>query len=128
MLIFKFCSRESIQGFWQLGDELRGHSKNSDDHEWLMTATKLAEQTMSKGERRINLDLTKGSAEMRPMDNYGFQEENKFDSFKFNTLKLDAKMNENVTKSSLNAAYQNPVGLAWLIFAASLRLNCFIYF
>ncbi|KAL2532328.1 DCD (Development and Cell Death) domain protein [Abeliophyllum distichum] len=108
-------SMESIQGFWQLGDELRGHSKNSEDHKWLMAATKLAEQTSSKGERRINLDLTKDSAEMRPRDNYGFQRENKFDSFNFNMLNLETKMNENVTKSSLrniydtNAAYENPV-------------------
>lgn len=106
---------ESIRDFWQLGDELRGHSKNSEDQKWLMAATKLEEQTRSKGERRINLDLSKGYAEIRPRDNYGFQGENKFDSLNFNILNLETKMNENVMKSSMrniydtNAAYHNPV-------------------
>ncbi|XP_022841710.1 B2 protein-like [Olea europaea var. sylvestris] len=106
---------ESIRDFWRLGDELRGHSKNSEDQKWLMAATKLEEQTRSKGERRINLDLSKGYAEIRPRDNYGFQGENKFDSLNFNILNLETKMNENVMKSSMrniydtNAAYHNPV-------------------
>ncbi|KAK6128276.1 hypothetical protein DH2020_037989 [Rehmannia glutinosa] len=76
---------------------------------------KLAEQTRSKAERRINLDLSKGSAEMRPRDSFGFQEDNKFESFNFNMLNLDTKLNENISKSSLrngiysmNAVYQNP--------------------
>ncbi|KAI3457834.1 hypothetical protein Pfo_014497 [Paulownia fortunei] len=106
---------ESIHSFWQLGDELRGQSKVSEDHKWLVAASKLAEQTRSKAERRINLDLSKGSAELRPRDNFGFQEDNKFESFNFNMLNLEAKLNENMTKSSLrngmynmNAVYQNP--------------------
>ncbi|KAI9084008.1 hypothetical protein K1719_034004 [Acacia pycnantha] len=36
---------DSMHSFWQLGDELRGHSKTSEDHKWLMVASKLAEQT-----------------------------------------------------------------------------------
>ncbi|KAL0424201.1 UNVERIFIED_CONTAM: B2 protein [Sesamum radiatum] len=68
---------ESIHSFWQLGDELRGQSKVSEDHKWLVAASRLAEQTRPKAERRINLDLSKGSAEVRPRDNYGFQEDNK---------------------------------------------------
>ncbi|KAF2316419.1 hypothetical protein GH714_041760 [Hevea brasiliensis] len=50
---------DSMQSFWQLGDELRGQSKVSEDHKWLMAASKLAEQTRSKGERMNNLDLSK---------------------------------------------------------------------
>ena len=51
---------ESLHSFWQLGDELRGQSKVSEDHKWLMVASKLAEQTQAKGERVNNLDLSKG--------------------------------------------------------------------
>ncbi|KAK6153163.1 hypothetical protein DH2020_012802 [Rehmannia glutinosa] len=106
---------ENIHSFWQLGDDLRGQSKVLDDQKWLVAASKLAEQTRSKAERRINLDLSKGSAEMRPRDSFGFQEDNKFESFNFNMLNLDTKLNENISKSSLrngiysmNAVYQNP--------------------
>ncbi|KAK4410007.1 B2 protein, partial [Sesamum angolense] len=109
------CSMESIHSFWQLGDELRGQSKVSEDHKWLVAASQLSEQTRPKAECRINLDLSKGSAEVRPRDKYGFQEDNKFESFNFNMLNLESKMNENVTKNSprnviynMNPMYQNP--------------------
>jgi len=96
---------ESLRSFWQLGDELRGQSKVSEDHKWLVAASKLAEQTQAKGERMNNLDLSKGLPEMRPRDKLGFQE-NKFESFNFNMMNLDSKMTENVNKSSLrNSAY-----------------------
>ncbi|XP_059641814.1 B2 protein-like [Cornus florida] len=98
---------ESMQTFWQLGDELRGQSKVSEDHKWLMVASKLAEQTSSKGERRNNLDLSKGSAEIRPRDNVGFQEDNKFESLNFNMLNLGAKMTENANKSSFRNGIYN---------------------
>ncbi|KAF2316432.1 hypothetical protein GH714_041773 [Hevea brasiliensis] len=104
---------DSMQSFWQLGDELRGQSKVSEDHKWLMAASKLAEQTRSKGERMNNLDLSKGLAEIRPRDKIGFQEDNKFESLNFNMLNLESKMTENVGKSSfrngvynMNAVYQ----------------------
>ncbi|KAL3640045.1 hypothetical protein CASFOL_011979 [Castilleja foliolosa] len=113
---------ESFHSFWQLGDELRGQSKVIDDHKWSVAASKLAEQTRLKPERRINLDLSKGSAEMSPMDinnnninNFGFQEDNKFDSFNFNSLNMGTKLNENASKYPLrndiynmNAVYPNP--------------------
>lgn len=106
---------ENIHSFWQLGDELRGQSKVSEDHKWFMAASRLADQTRSKAERRINLDLSKGPSEMRPMDNLGYQEDNRFENFNFNMLNLDAKLNDSGSKSSLrkgfynmNAAYQNP--------------------
>lgn len=101
--------------FWQLGDELRGQSKVAEDHKWLAAASKLAEQTRSKAERRINLDLSKGNPDFRPRESLGYQEDNKFESFNFNMLNLEAKFNENVTKSllnngiyNMNAVYQNP--------------------
>ncbi|CAJ2647568.1 unnamed protein product [Trifolium pratense] len=77
---------DNMNSFWQLGDELRGHSKASEDHKWLMVASKLAEQR-SKAERFNNLDLSKGP--------------------------LDSKFTESMSKSSLrngvynmNAVYQ----------------------
>lgn len=106
---------DGMHSFWQLGDELRGQSRVSEDHKWLMVASKLAEQTRSKGERMNNVDFSKGAAEMRPRDRFGFQEENKFESFNFNMLSLDSKGPENFSKSSFrnnvyninaNAIYQ----------------------
>ncbi|KAF5958652.1 hypothetical protein HYC85_005877 [Camellia sinensis] len=112
-----FVSMESMNNFCQLGDELRGQLKTSEDHKWLMVASKLADQTRSKGERRNNLDLSKGLAEIRPRDNFVFQEDNKFECLNFNMLNLDAKMTENVNKSStrngmynMNAVYQKSNG------------------
>ena len=106
---------DGMHSFWLLGDELRGQSRVSEDHKWLMVASKLAEQTRSKGERMNNVDFSKGAAEMRPRDRFGFQEENKFESFNFNMLSLDSKGPENFSKSSFrnnvyninaNAIYQ----------------------
>ncbi|CAK9143307.1 unnamed protein product [Ilex paraguariensis] len=106
-------SMESLHSFWQLGDELRGQTKVSEDHKWSMVASKLAEQTRSKGERMNNLDLQKGSAEIRARDNVGLPEDNKFEGLNFNMLNLETKMTDNVNKSSfrngiynLNAVYQ----------------------
>ncbi|XP_038997966.1 B2 protein-like [Hibiscus syriacus] len=104
---------ESINNFWQLGDDLRGQSKVAEDHKWLMAASKLAEQTRTKGERMNNLDLSKGPAEMRIRDKFGFQEENKFENLNFNMLNLNSKIGDNVSNSSFqngiyntNAVYQ----------------------
>ncbi|GAV64274.1 Dev_Cell_Death domain-containing protein [Cephalotus follicularis] len=108
---------DSMHSFWQLGDELRGQTKVSEDHKWLVAASKLAEQTRSKGERLNNLDPSKGPADIRPRDKNGFQEDNKFEPLNFNMLNLESKMAENVTKSSLrngiynmNAVYQKNIG------------------
>ncbi|XP_052197817.1 B2 protein [Diospyros lotus] len=108
---------ETVHSFWQLADDLRGQSKISEDHKWLVVASKLAEQTRSKGERRNNLDLSKGPAEIRPRDNVGFQEDNKFEGFNFNMLNLDPQKTENINKSTfrsgiynINAVYQKSNG------------------
>lgn len=104
---------DGMNSFWQLGDELRGQSRVTEDHKWLMVASKLAEQTRSKGERMNNVDISKGAADMRPRDRFGFQEDNKFESLNFNMLNLDTKGPENLSKSSfrnnvynMNAVYQ----------------------
>ena len=103
----------SMDSFWQLGDYLRGQSKASEDNQWLMVASKLAEQTRTKGERLSNLDLSKGPAEIRTRDKFGFREDNKFENLNFNMLNLDSKIGDNVSKSSfrngtynINAVYQ----------------------
>ncbi|XWS40591.1 hypothetical protein CRYUN_Cryun17cG0008900 [Craigia yunnanensis] len=103
----------SMNSFWQLGDDLRGQSKVSEDHQWLVAASRLAEQTRTKGERMYNIDLSKGPAEIRTRDKFGFQEDTKFENLNFNMLNLDSKIGDNVTKSSLrngiykmNAVYQ----------------------
>ncbi|OVA09527.1 Development/cell death domain [Macleaya cordata] len=108
---------DSQLSFWQLGDVLRGQTKVSEDHKWLMAATKLAEQTRLKGERMNNLDLSKGFTETRSREKTGFQEDSKFENFNFNLLNLDSKMNENVSKPSIrnsiynvNAVYQKGTG------------------
>lgn len=105
----RFCEMESISSFWQLGDDLRGQSKVSEDHKWFMAANKLAEQTRFKGERANNLDLSKGPVETRQRDKNMFQEENKFDSLNFNmlNLNLDSKMSENLSRNSLRNGIYN---------------------
>ncbi|PKI60341.1 hypothetical protein CRG98_019277 [Punica granatum] len=85
-----------MASFWQLGDDLRGQGKVSEDHEWFMVASKLAEQTRMKGERMNNLDLSKGPSEVR-MEKFGFQEDNKYESLKFNMLSLDSKFADSAT-------------------------------
>ncbi|XP_059282026.1 B2 protein-like [Lycium ferocissimum] len=107
---------DSLHSYWQFGDELRGQSKVSEDHKWSTAAMKLAEQIRSKGERRNNLDFSKGSAEIRPRDNIGFQEDNKWESLNFYMLNLDNKMNENVSKSSMASGMYN-------MNSAHLKLN-----
>lgn len=89
----KLLEMENMRSFWQLGDELRGQSKASEDQKWFMAASKLADQTRSKGERSNNLDLSKGPFETRPREKFGFQEENKFETFNFNMLNSELKFN-----------------------------------
>lgn len=100
-----------MSSYWQLGDELRGLNV-SEEHKWLMAASKLADQTRSKVERRNNLDLSKGLVETRSRDiNVGFQEENKFESLNFNMLNLESKMNDAFGKSAVrNGVYNMNVG------------------
>lgn len=109
----------NMHSYWQLGDELRGQSKMSEDHKWMMAASKLAEQTRSKGERMNNLDFTKGAADMRPRERFGFQEDNKFENLNFNTLSLDSKGPENLSKS----AYRNNIYNMNVVYPKSNNVN-----
>ncbi|KAK4785082.1 hypothetical protein SAY86_001771 [Trapa natans] len=83
-----------MANFWQFGDDLRGHTKVSEDHEWLMVASKLAEQTKMKGRHMNNMNLSKGHSDIRK-ENFGFQEDKKCESLKFNMLNLDMKSLDN---------------------------------
>lgn len=112
---------DSMHSFWQLGDELRGQLKTTEDQSWLRAASRLAEQTRTKGERMNNLDLSKGPTEMRPRDRMMYQEDNTYESlnFNFNMLNLESKAAENASKGSLtngiynmnNTVYQKNSGL-----------------
>ncbi|XP_077253944.1 B2 protein-like [Tasmannia lanceolata] len=98
---------DTQQTFWQFGDELRGQSKFSEDHDWLMVASRLAEQTRLKGERMNNLDVSKTSLEARLKEKSGFQEDNKFENLNFNLLNLDFKMSEPMSKNSFRSGGYN---------------------
>uniref|UniRef100_A0A7N0ZSE4 DCD domain-containing protein n=1 Tax=Kalanchoe fedtschenkoi TaxID=63787 RepID=A0A7N0ZSE4_KALFE len=103
---------ENMRSFWQLSDELRGQNKGAEDHKWFMAATKLADQSWSKGERFHNLDLSKAPALGRPREN-PFQEGSTFENMNFNMLNLDSKFSGSFNNSpflngynNVNAAYQ----------------------
>lgn len=99
---------DNMQSFWQLGDELRGQNRVSEDHKWLMAASKLAEQTTrSRGERMNNLDFSRGAPDLRPRDKFGFQEENKFENLNLNLMNLDTKLPESFSKSSFRGNMYN---------------------
>ncbi|KAF6161461.1 hypothetical protein GIB67_009340 [Kingdonia uniflora] len=107
---------DSQLSFWQLGDELRGQSKVSEDHRWSMVASKLASQTREKGERMNNVDFLKGPTETRPREKSEFQEDNKFGNYNYNMLNLESKFSETLGKTSnrssifnMNTAYQRGI-------------------
>ncbi|XP_028771568.1 B2 protein isoform X2 [Neltuma alba] len=105
---------DDMHSFWQLGNQLRGQSRTSEDHKWLLAASKLAEQTRLKGERLNNLDLSKGPIETRSRDKFGYQEDNKFDTLNVSMLNADSTITEHVNKNSfrngviynMNVVYQ----------------------
>ncbi|KAK4782804.1 hypothetical protein SAY86_007178 [Trapa natans] len=95
-----------MASFWQFGDDLRGQAKVSDDHEWFMVASKLAEQARMKDERMNNLDLSKGLSEVRA-EKFGIQEENKYESHKFKVFGLDSKFVDSSSKMSFGNSFCN---------------------
>ncbi|XP_010425448.1 PREDICTED: B2 protein-like [Camelina sativa] len=83
-----------MDSFWQLGDELRGQTRATEDHKWSTVATKLAEQTRMKGERMNNLDLSKGYTEFRPNNDNKFSFQDSNNNLNFNMLNLDGKFGD----------------------------------
>ncbi|KAH0908410.1 hypothetical protein HID58_031731 [Brassica napus] len=98
-----------MESFWQLGDELRGQSRASEDHKWSTVATKLAEQTRMKGERTNNLDLSKSYSEFRPSDKFSFQENNNL-NFNMNLMQGNVYNNMNGFKSGGNMKVNKYIG------------------
>lgn len=100
---------DNMHSFWQLGDELRGQSKTTEDQSWLRAASRLAEQTRTKAERMNNLDLSKVPTEIRPRDRMMYQEENAYENFNFNfnMLNLESKVVENASKGSFRNGIYN---------------------
>lgn len=102
-----------MDNFWQLGDELRAQLRFSEDHQWSMMTSKLAELTRTRGERTRNIDLSKASIEpLYNKDKFGFQEDNGFEDFGgLSTVNMDFKMNDLVGKNGFrNSVYNvNPV-------------------
>lgn len=102
-----------MDSLWQLGDEFRGQSKVSEDHQWSVITSKLAEMTRSKGERINNFDYPRNVVETKPWEKLGFQDDGNFENLSIGLMNMDLKMNEAATKSSfrnsmynLNSMYQ----------------------
>ncbi|XP_020577491.1 B2 protein [Phalaenopsis equestris] len=104
-----------MDSLWQLGDEFRGQSKVSEDHQWSVITSKLAEMTRSKGERINNFDHPRNIIETKPWEKLGLQEDGNFENLSLGLMNMDLKLNEAATKVSLrnsaynlNSMYQKP--------------------
>ncbi|KAK1309002.1 hypothetical protein QJS10_CPA09g01201 [Acorus calamus] len=95
-----------MENFSQLSDELRSQLRVAEDP-WLLVTSKLAEQTKMKGERTINLDLSRNPVETKLKERNWVQEDNKYESLNFGMMKLDIKMNKTVDKMSLRNTLYN---------------------
>ncbi|CAL9120121.1 unnamed protein product [Musa acuminata var. zebrina] len=94
-----------MDGLWKLGDEFRGQTKISEDHQWSVMTSKLAELTRSKVDRRNNLDYPRNIIGAKPYDKVGFQEDNKFENLNLGLMNLDVKMNDASVKSLFHGAF-----------------------
>ncbi|XP_072952060.1 uncharacterized protein [Typha angustifolia] len=90
-----------MDGLWQLGDEFRGQSKVSEDHQWSLITSKLAEITRSKDERMNSLDLYRNPVQTKSWDKFGYQDDDKIGNLSLGLMNLDLKMNEAPMKSHL---------------------------
>lgn len=90
-----------------MGDEFRGQSKVSEDHQWSVITSKLAEMTRSKGERINNFDYPRNIVETKPWEKLGFQEDGYFENLSLGLMNMDLKMNEAATKSSFRSSVYN---------------------
>ncbi|KAG0479254.1 hypothetical protein HPP92_010112 [Vanilla planifolia] len=99
-------SVQEMESLWQLGDEFRGQSKVSEDYQWSVITSKLAEMTRPKTARVNNLDQSRNNVEPKPWEKPCFQEDCKFENLGLGLMNLDLKMNDATTKSSFrNSAY-----------------------
>ncbi|RRT46133.1 hypothetical protein B296_00051544 [Ensete ventricosum] len=94
-----------MDNLWQLGNEFRGQSKLSEDHQWSVITSKLAEMTRSDFDRMNNVDCSRNTFEAKSYDKFGIQEDNKFENLKLSLMNLDLKMNESSFKSPLHSGF-----------------------
>ncbi|WOL04920.1 B2 protein [Canna indica] len=94
-----------MDSLWKLGDEFRGQAKNSEDYQWSVMTSKLAELTRSRVDRQNNLDYPRNIVEAKPYEKVGFHEDNKFENINLGLMNLDLKMNDASVKSLLHGAY-----------------------
>ncbi|WOL18103.1 B2 protein [Canna indica] len=99
------CCRFEMDNLWQLGNDFRGQSKLSEDHQWSVITSKLAEMTRSKFDRMNNVDYSRNIFEGKPYEKIGFQEDNKFENINLSLMNLDFKMNETLIKNPLRSVY-----------------------
>ncbi|KAI4375388.1 hypothetical protein MLD38_013266 [Melastoma candidum] len=103
---------DNMRSFWKLGDELRGQSRVSEDHQWLIAASKLAERMRPKGDHTNYPDVLKPPFEHKMWEKVARQEENKCDlNLNFSMLTLESTMTESMSKIHIrNGVYDaNPV-------------------
>lgn len=108
-ILYFTCSLAVLEmdNLWQIGNEFRGHSKVTEDHQWLAMTSKLAELTRINREPMNNLDYPKNSVEAKSWDKQGFQEDNKFENLNLGLMNLDLKMNDIPVKGSFRNGMYN---------------------
>ncbi|KAI4387696.1 hypothetical protein MLD38_000109 [Melastoma candidum] len=92
---------DNLHSFWQLGDELRGQSRVSEDNQWLLAASKLAAQTRPQSDRMNNPDVFKAPFEARMLhEKVAYQEDNnRYESnLNFNMFNLETRIPDNMNK------------------------------
>ncbi|XP_042451017.1 B2 protein-like [Zingiber officinale] len=94
-----------MDSLWKLGDEFRGQTKNSEDYQWSVMTSKLAELTRSKVGRQNNLDYSKNVIEAKAYNKVEYHEDNKLDSINLGLMNLDLKINDASVKSLFHGAY-----------------------
>lgn len=97
-----------MNNLWHLGDEFRGQPKVSEDHQWSLMTSKLAELTRSNGERVNNVDYSHNPVESNPYykyDKFSYQDEPKMENLNLGLMNLDLKMNEPSLKSPFRSNY-----------------------
>ncbi|XP_042450978.1 B2 protein-like isoform X2 [Zingiber officinale] len=94
-----------MDSLWKLGDEFRGQTKNSEDYQWSVMTSKLAELTRSKVGRQNNLDYPKNVIEAKAYNKVEYHEDNKLDSINLGLMNLDLKINDAPVKSLFHGAY-----------------------
>lgn len=103
-----------MDNLWHLGDEFRGQPKVSEDHQWSMMTSKLAQLTRSNGERGNNVDYSHNPVQPNPYhkyDKFSYQDDPKMDNLNLGMMNLDLKMNEPALKTQFHNNYINNINM-----------------